>query len=72
MTTDSSRKKPNAYLKYSGMAIQMGIIILMGAWAGKKLDHHFQFQTPWMTLSGSLLAVAAALYISLKDLISNK
>ena len=54
------------------MAIQMGAIILIGVWAGKQLDSRMNFQKPWLTLIFSLLAVAAALYISLKDIISNK
>jgi membrane protein DedA with SNARE-associated domain len=71
--TNKQRKQPaNAYLKYSGMAIQMGVIILIGVWAGKQLDSRMNFQKPWLTLAFSLLAVAAALYISLKDIISNK
>jgi F0F1-type ATP synthase assembly protein I len=56
-------------MKYSGMAIQMGIIILIGVYSGKHLDEYFQTKTPWWTVSLSLVSIAAALYIALKDLI---
>ena len=62
------RQKFDAYLKYSGMAFQMGIIILIGAYAGKMLDGRFQTEKPYFTVLLALLAIFAALYISLKDL----
>jgi len=62
----------NAYLKYSGLAIQMGLIILLGALLGKKLDAYFGTERPWFTIVFSLLAIFLALYVSLKDLITGK
>lgn len=59
-------------MKYSGMAIQMGVVILIGVYAGKRLDAYFQTKTPWWTVSLSLVSIAAALYIALKDLIKPK
>jgi hypothetical protein len=53
--------------KYTGLAFQMGFIILLGTLAGKYLDRHFQLQKPVFTLILSLVSVFAALYISLKD-----
>lgn len=58
----------NVYLKYSGMAFQMGIIILIGALVGRKLDAYFHSSKPWFTVVLSLLAIFAALYTTLKDL----
>ena len=60
------RQVPN-YMKYSGMAIQMGVIILVGVFAGQKLDEHFQ-TAPYLTVALALLSIFAALYITLKDL----
>lgn len=57
----------NAYLKYSGMAFQMGITILIGALLGRQLDRYMHTPQPWFTVVCSLLAIFAALYISLKD-----
>jgi F0F1-type ATP synthase assembly protein I len=62
----------SAYLKYSGMAFQMGAIILVGALAGRKLDGYFGLPRPWCTIVLSLLAIFLALYVSLKDLITGK
>lgn len=58
--------------KYSGLAFQIGFIILIGAWAGKKLDAYFGTHRPVFTLICSLASVFAALYISLKDFIVKK
>lgn len=55
------------YMKYSGMAFQMGGIILFGVWVGKKLDERFSTSTPWFTVGMALLSVFASLYIVLKD-----
>lgn len=56
------------YMKYSGMAIQMGAIILIGVWGGQKLDARFETETPWFTVGLSLFSIFAALYVVLKDL----
>ncbi|MEL6968849.1 MAG: AtpZ/AtpI family protein [Bacteroidota bacterium] len=58
---------PN-YMKYSGMAIQMGVIILLGVYAGKWLDEYFQ-TAPYLTVALALFSIFAALYTSLKDLL---
>ncbi|MEL6659642.1 MAG: AtpZ/AtpI family protein [Bacteroidota bacterium] len=58
---------PN-YMKYSGMAIQMGVIILLGVYVGKWLDEYFQ-TAPYLTVALALFSIFAALYTSLKDLL---
>ncbi len=65
------KDKAHAYMKYSGMAIQMGVIILIGAFIGKKLDVYFQTERPYLTSLFALIAIFAALYLSLKDLFAN-
>ncbi len=47
---------------FAGLPIQMGIIIFLGVWIGKKLDSYFQI-TPILTLLFALLSVALAIYI---------
>jgi F0F1-type ATP synthase assembly protein I len=66
---EEAAEKTRAWLKYSGMAMQMGIIILLGALAGRWLDQRMHNATPWFTILFSLLAIAAALYLSLRDFI---
>ena len=61
--------KNRGYMQYADMAFRMGIIILIGAFAGKKLDEWLAFKRPFMTILFSLLSVAGALYVVLKDLI---
>ncbi len=56
------------YAKYSGMAFQMGLIILAGTFLGKKLDEYFQMERPYLTVFFALLSIFAALYLVLKDL----
>lgn len=54
------------------MAIQMGIIILAGAYFGKKLDEKAGTTKPVWTVVLSLLSIFVALYVTLKDLWSLK
>ncbi len=64
----NGRKPAPAYMKYSGMAIQMGIIILAGSYLGKTLDAKWQTE-PWLTVIFALLSIFVAFYITLKDLL---
>lgn len=52
----------NKVLLYTNLAIQMGIIIGIGAYFGNYLDKSFQNQTPWWTLILSLSSVFLAFY----------
>jgi F0F1-type ATP synthase assembly protein I len=65
---DQGRKRVQDYMKYSGMAMQMGIIILLGVFAGQKLDEYFQ-TSPFLMVAMALLSIFAALYSTLKDLL---
>lgn len=51
------------------MAIQMAVVIGLSAWGGQKLDALYALQTPVFTIVLSLLGIAAALYLVLKDFI---
>lgn len=66
------KKSPNsfnAYAKYSALGIQMAVIIGGGCYAGYKLDEYLQTSTPIFTIVLSLLSIALAMYIVLKDFI---
>lgn len=54
------------------MALQMGLVIGISAWGGKKLDLYFSNKTPVCTIVFSLLGISAAMYLVLKDLIKPK
>ena len=66
---NSNKNNLNDYAKYSGIAIQMGVIIFVGVLGGKKIDEYFSLKTPIFTLILSLLSVGFAIYISIKDFI---
>ena len=71
---DASNGKDQAlhYMKYAGMAFQIGIIILIGTFIGKKLDARFEMERPYLTVVFALISIFAALYLSLKDLLKQK
>lgn len=64
---EQQRQQAQSYMKYSGMAMQMGVIILLGVFSGKKLDEYFQTE-PYLTVLLALLSIGVALYSTLKDL----
>ncbi len=55
-------------MKYSGMGLQMAILLLVGTYLGKKLDEHFATEKPYFTALLAILFLGAAFYIILKDL----
>ncbi|MEM6379391.1 MAG: AtpZ/AtpI family protein, partial [Bacteroidota bacterium] len=63
-----SPESARAFAKYSGMAFQMGIIIVFGVLGGQKLDALLNTDRT-MTLICSLISVFLAMYIPLKDFI---
>lgn len=62
----------NSFTRYSGLGIQMVLIILLFYWAGSKLDERAGSEKPVYTAILSLVGVFAALYITLKDFIRKK
>jgi hypothetical protein len=66
---EEAKKEVNAYAKYSGIAIQMGVIIGAGAWGGVKLDEYFQIKSQVFTIILTLSSVIIAMYVLLKDFI---
>lgn len=63
-------KQPNSFIKYSNLAIQMGIIIGLSAWGGSKLDAYFKTQEPYFTIIFSLIGISGSLYLVIKDVIA--
>ena len=57
----------NNYAKYSGIAIQMVVIIAGGVVGGYYLDKWIGIRFPVFTLLFSFLSVSLAIYISIKD-----
>lgn len=65
---EQARGAARDYARYSGIAIQMIAILLIGAYAGRWLDAHFATATPYFTIGVTLLAIALALYLPLRGL----
>ncbi len=63
-------KQPNSFVKYSNLAIQMGLIIGLSAWGGSKLDEHFKTKEAYFTIILSLLGISGSLYLVIKDVIA--
>jgi len=59
--------KPNRYLELMGIAAQMGITIFLGAYLGKWLDARYTAGKNLYTIVFTLLSVAIALYMVLKQ-----
>ncbi|MHA7059280.1 AtpZ/AtpI family protein [Aquimarina sp. M1] len=56
------------YLALTGIAFEMGGIIFVCAYAGKKLDEYYQLEKNWFTMGLVLLGVASSLYLVIKQL----
>lgn len=68
MDKKQPKKPANIYLKYSGLAFQLGATIAIGAFIGYKLDEWAQFDKQYLTALFALLFTLTGLYIALKDL----
>ena len=55
--------------KYSGIVIQMFVVIFLTTWGGTKLDQKTQIDTPVFTIVLSLFGVFAAIYLAIRDFI---
>ena len=61
----------SAYSKYSTIAIQMAVIIIITCLGGVKLDQ-LAGTKPWLTVILSLLGVTAAMWLVIKEALRNK
>jgi F0F1-type ATP synthase assembly protein I len=61
------KKQLNDYARYSGMAVQMIAIILIGVLGGIKLDKYLSLKFPVFTLVFTLLSVFLAIYFAIRD-----
>ena len=69
--TDPEKKIPD-FFKYTNMGIQMMVVIAAGVYGGIKLDEYFMTESQVYTITLSLFAVFAAIYLAIKDFISFK
>lgn len=69
MKLKNPKKSLNDYAKYSSIAFQMVVIILLGTYLGVKLDEWLNINKPVFTLFFSLISVVLAIYYVVKDLL---
>lgn len=70
---DNEKRPPsNTYMKYMGMAFQMGITIAVGVLLGKYLDRYFQTDRPYFSMLCAIIFTAAAVYLAIKDFLKEK
>ena len=65
----TGRRLPDTIVKYSGLSVKMAIAILGGVYLGKYIDEKLKLETPIFTLTLSLIGLALAIVIIIKDTI---
>lgn len=69
----SPKKNPlSDYARYSSIAMQMLVVILAGVWGGIEIDKTLNWKFPAFTVALSLISVAVAIYIAIKDFLKKK
>ena len=71
MEYDHRKRQLNTWGRYSGIATQMLVIILVGVFGGYKLDGLFHTR-PILVVVFSILSVALAIYSVTRDLLRKK
>jgi F0F1-type ATP synthase assembly protein I len=66
---DPENKGLVQFARYSGIVVQMFVVIFLTTWGGTKLDKLTQLNKPVFTIILSLLGVFAAIYLAIKDFI---
>ncbi len=69
---NDQKKQLNFYARYSGMAMQMLAIILIGVFGGIMLDEYLSLKFPVFTLVLTLLSVFLSVYFATRDLLKKK
>ena len=65
------KKYLDNYARYSSIAFQMLVIILLGVFGGIKLDQWLHLKFPVFTVVLSMLSVILAIYYVTKDLMKS-
>lgn len=72
---DNQEKKrkgqANSYMRYTGMAFQMGATIFVGILLGQFLDRKMQTSRPYFTMLFAIVFTGAAVYLTIKDFLKN-
>ena len=66
---DKNKNRVKNYIRFSGIGIQMGVIITAGALGGQWLDEKQGNDFPTWTLVLTLFAIFTSLYLIIKEVI---
>ncbi len=69
---NKTKKLAQNFAKYSGLSFVMGGVIFAFNYAGRYLDGYFETETPWFTITLSIIGVFVGMYLALKDFIVHK
>ena len=67
----SDKRQWDAGASYAGLAVQMGVIIAIGAYGGVRLDRWLDL-SPLFVIVCSLASIALAMYVMIYKLTQNK
>lgn len=68
----SPRRPAEGYARYSGLAVQMGITILVFALLGQYFDDKFEADKPYFTVALSLFGLIGSFFYFYKELTGKK
>jgi F0F1-type ATP synthase assembly protein I len=69
LSPEKKKKSLVNYTRYSSIAFQMLVIILIGVFGGIKLDEWLKLTVPVFTIILSILSVILAIYTVTRDLL---
>lgn len=64
---DKPKGKIDQFIRYSSLAFEMMIIMVVGVFAGYKLDHWLNFSFPVFTLALMILSVIGAVFYAIRN-----
>ena len=65
--TKQKNNRLDAYAKFSGIVVQMLVIIGGGSWIGYEIDENSSREFPLFTIILSLISIAIALYLVIRQ-----
>jgi F0F1-type ATP synthase assembly protein I len=71
LSPEKKKKSLDSYTRYSSIAFQMLVIILIGVFGGIKLDEWLKLTFPVFTIILSILSVILAIYTVTRDLLKS-
>jgi uncharacterized membrane protein len=68
MAKEPKNNQVNKYLHLTSLGFQMMVVIFVFVWIGKWADERYETPKAYFTALGSLVGLAASLYLVLKQL----